>query len=95
MASKPWPISAAKDNMLVRPAAIRVEGGVKVSTGGGRKRAQPATYINYTDADAAFAQKLRPAVLGIVQVVGVVDHPAPIGVVVVYTHGYMACVRHC
>jgi hypothetical protein len=43
---------------LVRPAAIRVEGSVKVATGGGRKRAQPATYINYTNADAAFAQKL-------------------------------------
>src|SRR5258708_20172149 len=43
---------------LVRPAAVRVEGGVKVTTGGGRKRAQPATYINYTFADSEFANKL-------------------------------------
>ncbi len=43
---------------LVRPAAIRVEGSVKVATAGGRKRAQPATYINYADADVVFAQKL-------------------------------------
>jgi TIR domain/Domain of unknown function (DUF5679) len=43
---------------LIRPAAVRVEGGVKVVTGGGRKRAQPATYINYTNADSEFANKL-------------------------------------
>jgi hypothetical protein len=43
---------------LVRPAAIRVEGGVKVATGSGRKRAQPATYINYASPDSEFAQKL-------------------------------------
>src|ERR1043165_8626016 len=36
---------------LVRPAAVRVEGGVKVVTNGGRKRAQPATYINFASAD--------------------------------------------
>ncbi len=45
-------------NKLVRPAAVRVEGGVKVTTSGGRKRAQPATYINYTFADSEFANKL-------------------------------------
>jgi hypothetical protein len=43
---------------LVRPAAIRVEGGVKIATGSGRKRAQPATYINYASVDSEFAQKL-------------------------------------
>src|SRR5215831_16321251 len=36
---------------LVRPAAVRVEGGVKIATSGGRKKAQPATYINYANAD--------------------------------------------
>src|SRR5579871_1246238 len=43
---------------LVRPAAVRVEGGVKVATNGGRKRAQPATYINFDRADEEFAAKL-------------------------------------
>jgi hypothetical protein len=44
-------------NMLMRPAAVRVEGG-KISTAGRRKRAQPATYINYAGVDAEFATKL-------------------------------------
>jgi len=43
---------------LVRPAAVRVEGSVKISTSGGRKKAQPATYINYSNADAEFATRL-------------------------------------
>jgi len=43
---------------LVRPAAVRVESGTKISTDGGRRRAQPATYINYTSADSEFARKL-------------------------------------
>src|SRR5579871_5738099 len=42
---------------LVRPAAVRVEGG-KIATSGGRKKAQPATYINYANADAEFASRL-------------------------------------
>src|SRR5437764_15297609 len=32
---------------LIRPAAVKVEGGTKIAVGGGRRRAQPATYINY------------------------------------------------
>jgi hypothetical protein len=44
-------------SQLVRPAAVRVEGG-KIATAGGRKRAQPATYINYAGVDAEFAAKL-------------------------------------
>jgi|SRR5579859_1955229 len=43
---------------LVRPAAIRVEGAVKIATGSGRRRAQPATYINYARADSEFATRL-------------------------------------
>jgi hypothetical protein len=43
---------------LVRPAAVRVEGSTKISTDGGRKRAQRATYINFASADATFAGKL-------------------------------------
>ncbi len=43
---------------LVRPAAIRVEGAVKIATGTGRRRAQPATYINYARADSEFATQL-------------------------------------
>jgi len=42
---------------LVRPPAIRVEGGTKIATSG-RRRAQPATYINFAAADAELAQKL-------------------------------------
>lgn len=42
---------------LVRPHAVRVESGIKTAISG-RKRAQPATYINYTAADAVFAEKL-------------------------------------
>lgn len=42
---------------LVRPAAVRVESSTKIATSG-RKRAQPATYINYVGTDAEFAQKL-------------------------------------
>src|SRR4051812_22130755 len=33
-------------DQMVRPAAVKVEGG-KIATSGGKKRAQPATYINY------------------------------------------------
>jgi hypothetical protein len=47
----------AAHQALVRPAAVRVEGAVKIATGG-RKRAQPATYINYSQPDAEFAAKL-------------------------------------
>ncbi len=47
----------AAHDALIRPAAVRVESGTKIATSG-RRRAQPATYINYTGADAAFAQKL-------------------------------------
>ncbi|HVO71415.1 MAG TPA: TIR domain-containing protein [Aggregatilineaceae bacterium] len=43
---------------LVRPAAVKVEGNVKIATAGGRKRAQPATYINHAPADSEFARKL-------------------------------------
>jgi hypothetical protein len=43
---------------MVRPAAVRVEGNVKIATSGGRKRAQPATYINYAPSDAEFAARL-------------------------------------
>jgi hypothetical protein len=43
---------------LVRPAAVRVEGGTKIATSGGRKRAQPATYINYASPDTEFASRL-------------------------------------
>ncbi len=43
---------------LVRPAAVHVEGHVKIATSGGRKRAQPATYINYASPDAEFASRL-------------------------------------
>lgn len=43
---------------LVRPVAVRVEGGTKIATTGGRKRAQPATYINFAAADSDFARKL-------------------------------------
>ncbi len=43
---------------LVRPAAVRVEGSVKIATSGGRKRAQPATYINYAGSDSQFAHQL-------------------------------------
>lgn len=43
---------------LIRPAAVRVEGSTKISTGGGRRRAQPATYVNYASADSDFARKL-------------------------------------
>jgi hypothetical protein len=43
---------------LVRPAAVKVEGSVKIATSGGRKKAQPATYINYANADAEFASRL-------------------------------------
>ncbi len=45
-------------NEMVRPAAVRVDGSVKIATSGGRKRAQPATYINYAGADSEFAAKL-------------------------------------
>jgi hypothetical protein len=48
--------TAAHDN-LVRPAAVRVE-GARIATGGARKRAQPATYINYASPDAEFANRL-------------------------------------
>lgn len=41
---------------LVRPSAVRVEGSKIATTG--RRRAQPATYIHHTPADAAFAQQL-------------------------------------
>jgi hypothetical protein len=47
----------AAHDALVRPAAVRVESGTKIATSG-RRRAQPATYINHTGADAVFAQKL-------------------------------------
>jgi len=43
---------------MVRPAAVRVEGNTKIATSGGRKRAQPATYINYAQPDAEFAARL-------------------------------------
>jgi TIR domain/Domain of unknown function (DUF5679) len=49
--------TAAHDS-LVRPAAVRVEGGTKTAVGGGRKRAQPATYISYASPDAEFASRL-------------------------------------
>ncbi|MEP7289799.1 MAG: TIR domain-containing protein [Chloroflexota bacterium] len=43
---------------LTRPAAVRVGSNIKTATNGGRRKAQPATYINYTHADAEFATKL-------------------------------------
>ena len=43
---------------LVRPAAVKVQGSTKIALDGGRKRAQPATYINHADADLEFAKKL-------------------------------------
>jgi TIR domain/Domain of unknown function (DUF5679) len=43
---------------LVRPMAVRVEGSTKIAMSGGRKRAQPATYINYAGPDAEFASRL-------------------------------------
>ena len=49
--------TAAHDS-LIRPAAVRVEGGTKTVMAGGRKRAQPATYINYASPDAEFASRL-------------------------------------
>src|SRR5438552_3976421 len=48
----------AAHDALVRPAAVRVEGGTKTAMSGGRKRAQPATYINYANPDAEFASRL-------------------------------------
>lgn len=44
--------------LLTRPPAVRVEGGTKIATDGGKKRALPATYINYAGEDAEFARKL-------------------------------------
>jgi hypothetical protein len=43
---------------LVRPAAVKVEGTTKIATAGGRKKAQPATYINHAPGDTEFARKL-------------------------------------
>lgn len=42
---------------LIRPPAVRVDSATKISTSG-RKRAQPATYINFVRADTEIAQKL-------------------------------------
>jgi hypothetical protein len=44
-------------NKLVRPVAVRVESATKIATGG-KKRAQPATYINYAPGDREFAVRL-------------------------------------
>lgn len=49
--------TAAHDR-LVRPAAVKVEGSTKIALDGGRKRAQPATYINFARPDFEFARKL-------------------------------------
>lgn len=43
---------------LTRPPAVRVESSTKIATDGGKKRALPATYINYAGDDAEFARKL-------------------------------------
>src|SRR5262249_31784412 len=43
---------------LIRPAAVRVEGSTKIAIDGGRKRAAPATYINFAHPDLEFARKL-------------------------------------
>jgi hypothetical protein len=42
---------------MVRPVAVRVDSATKIATGG-RKRAQPATYINYAPGDREFAVRL-------------------------------------
>src|SRR5260221_4862905 len=43
---------------MVRPAAVKVEGNTKIAIGGGRRRAQPATYINYASTDLDFSPKI-------------------------------------
>ncbi|MFN8419385.1 MAG: TIR domain-containing protein [Anaerolineae bacterium] len=43
---------------MARPTAIRVGTGVKVALDGKRKRTLPATYINFDQVDAEFAEKL-------------------------------------
>jgi hypothetical protein len=43
---------------MIRPPAVRVEGTTKIATAGGKRRAIPATYINFTGADTEFAAKL-------------------------------------
>jgi hypothetical protein len=47
----------ARHDALVRPPAVRIE-GARIALGGGRKKAQPATYINYAAADSEFAALL-------------------------------------
>src|SRR5258707_13684287 len=42
---------------LIRPNAVHVEGG-KIATTGGKKRARPATYVNYATVDSEFAMRL-------------------------------------